>query len=164
MARPTKITEDHVKYLDEYIEICWDEWEQILKSQHSSEKWSWESWDYRLSVNLPTYSWLLLYYDKKDKSLFVWKDTLIEWRKKWETDNCDEIFERFSKSLQRLLLLQEDMLVNWGVSGRYSPVLSKLMLSSNHWYKESEKKEVELSWTLNLAEFFNKKEKDNLIK
>lgn len=164
MARPSKICEDHIKYLDAYVDECWDEWEQLEKSSSSSEKWSSESYENKLLVNLPTYAWYLVYLKKQDKKLRIGKSTLFDWINKSKEEDSDEIFVRFSDSLEDLLILQEEMLINWGVASKYWQVVTKLMLSSNHWYKETEKKEVEHSWSVNLSDFFDWTKKDTLVK
>ena len=60
MGRLTKICEDHITLLDEYVSLCWDEWETLEKSSSSSERWSSESVENKLMVKLPTYAGLLL--------------------------------------------------------------------------------------------------------
>jgi len=142
--RPTKICEEYITMIDEYLLDCKDEWVKFKKWYTDWLKSSWESFEYKLDVNLPTYVWLLKYY--RSKWFKINKDTLNEWKNKGkELKDSEDIFARFSVSLQELFELQEEMLLNWAISGKYNPIISKMLLNVNHGYKEVEKKEIEHS-------------------
>lgn len=161
MARPSKISKDHIDLLDEYIETCWDEYEEFIKSEtsRSSQKGdsSFESKsttkEFILKVKLPTYAWYLDYLrTNKRKDLIVDKTTLDDWKNKGSKEFDEsktnehktteelrkehELLTLFSHSLKDLLLLQEKMLLNWAISNRYSWIIAKMMLTVNHWYKD----------------------------
>lgn len=176
MARPTKLQKRHIELLDEYIDMCWDTFEKFTKSKSTNTMWGSESWWYRLQVELPTFAWLQLYLKKaskaeKNKNLRISSFAIKNWRIKWRelsnkeilTEN-EELLVGFYTSLEELLVLQEKMLLNWGVSNQYWQVITKLMLNVNHWYKETNIEEVKHSWSINFWDFFDSKEKDNLIK
>ena len=142
--RPTKMCEEFVDLAKEYLETTWDEWKKYLKSYSNWEKSSWESFEYKLEVNLPSYAWLLVYLSSKGYRIN--RDTLFDWKNKWESEGDSEnIFARFSDALMEINKLQEAMLLSWAISGKYNPIISKMLLNVNHGYKEIEKKEVEHS-------------------
>lgn len=144
MARPIIICIEHITMIEEYLKTTKDEWVKFKRWYTDWLKSSWESFEYKLEVSLPTKVWLILYYRSKWYKLN--KDTLNEWRKKGnETEDSEDLFAKFSVALQELVELQEQMLLNWAISGKYNPIISKMLLNVNHWYKEVEKKEVEHS-------------------
>jgi hypothetical protein len=59
--------------------------------------------------------------------LRVSKDSLYEWKK---------LYKDFSDALDEIMVKQHNALVSGGLSGTYSPVIAKLLLSSNHGYRE----------------------------
>lgn len=151
MGRPTKICQDHVDFLNEYISEIESKFEKFQKK--SSEP-----------IELPTYSGLLRFWRKKNKDLRINKDTICEWKNKWKEKDADEIFVNFSESLDELLSLQEEMLLNWGIAMKYSAVITKLMLNVNHWMKETNIQENKHSGSVDLGWFFETpKEKENIL-
>lgn len=171
--RPTKLQERHIELLDDYISECWDTYEKFSKSSSSSAVSESESHWFRLNVKLPTFCWLQLYFskasrDEKNKDLRVSEFTMKKWRDDWvklssdsELSENDELLQEFSTSLSELLKLQEEMLLNWGVSNQYWQVITKLMLSSNHGYSEKSETEVKHSWSVDLWSFFDNDENKN---
>lgn len=169
--RPRKICEEHIKLLKDYIAQCWDEWEELLKWESDSERWSSRSYQHVLKVKLPTYAGFLWFLRRENRDISIVKDTLIDWNNKWirlskekNVKEEDKIYIEFSYSIKELLELQEELLQDWAVSWRYNPVVSKFLLNVNHGYKEVEKKEIEHSWSIDLSDFFDWSKKDNLIK
>jgi len=154
VGRPSKIKKEHIIYLNEYLKTCKEEYEQLIKSE--SNKWT--SYENKLKVELPTYAWYLYFLSEKDIYLMVEKSTLDDWKNKWlkileekeeeNYDDLDKIFIEFYYSLNKLLKLQERMLLNWWVSNQYWQVITKLMLSSNHWYAEKMEVENKHSWKI----------------
>jgi len=142
--RPSNIRQQHIDIMQEYMKLCWDEWEVLKKSYSEGSKWSSESFDNRLRVKLPSYAWYINYIrNNYDKELKISKATLFERKAYWEglsnewrSEKDIQLYKDFSDSLRELLSLQEEMLQNWAVSWRYNPVISKMLLMSNHWYVE----------------------------
>lgn len=173
MARPTKIRETHIEVLNEYLDECWDSYEEFRKSESTSQFWGSESWGQRLNVKLPTLAGLYLKYRKyeRENKLFnfsIAERTFQDWRDKWEELSSNEeiseedmLFVEFSRSFNELLKLQEQMLVNWGVSNQYWQVVTKLLLSANHGYKEKSETDVKHSWSVDLGGFFGDKESED---
>lgn len=147
--RPMKLTQKHIDLIDDYLKTCDDDWERMQKSESSTQHWWSESWENRLIVNLPSFVWLIEYYYEIDKSLEICEDTLHEWKKRWRNlKETNELYVNFSESCKRVLRKQQKMLLNWGISNQYNPVIAKMLLNVNHWYKEVDKKEVEHSWEI----------------
>jgi len=146
--RPTKMCEEYITMTKEYLETTIDEWEVLKKSSSLSSTWSSESVENKLKVTLPTFAWLVMYFDSKD--MYINKDTLTEWNKKWleNSKDKDDLFYRFSVSCKKIMQKQEHMLLNWAVSWRYNPLISKMLLNVNHGYTEVSKSEVEHSWSI----------------
>ena len=176
--RPTKLQERHIELLDDYVSECWDKWEKFRKSESTTAMWGSESWGHRLNVRLPTFAWLQLFFKKasileKNKDLRVSSFAIKDWRTKWAKlsskellDKNEELLVEFYSSLEELLRLQEEMLLNWGVSNQYWQVITKLMLSSNHWYSDKLESEVKHSWSIDLWSFFDEisDKKDKIVK
>ena len=121
-GRPTEYKVEYVQKVDEYLAIQHDEERQILK-QVNSEK-GYEMYENKLKVNLPTIEGLATF-------LGVTKPTLYDWA---------ELYLEFSYAFDKVKREQHDRLVNSGLSGDYNSTIAKLMLSSNHGYKEREDK------------------------
>lgn len=111
--------------MDEYLDKCWEEYEEFQVT-------SWEksdSFKHILKVELPTVEWFC--------DLFDYPTSTIE---DWKRENSN-----ISGTFNRLMRKQALMIQNWAISGRYNPIISKMLLNVNHGYKEVEKKEVEHS-------------------
>lgn len=87
----------------------------------------------KIRVRLPTVEGLANF-------LKINKDTLYEWAKK---------HKEFSVVLDHIKQEQSNRLIQKGLSGEYSPVIAKLLLSSKHGY--AEKSEQKIEGTLSLS-------------
>ena len=123
-GRPTKYTDDMPKKVLEYLSECVDEDVQIVK-QSNSEK-GYEMYDNKLKVNIPTIAGLSLYLDVAESTIHKWK----------------EEHPVFSESLSRLLAEQQKRLLNSGLSGDYNSTIAKLILSSNHGFREKSEQDI----------------------
>jgi hypothetical protein len=74
----------------------------------------------RLKVNLPTLKGFAAFIDINESTLYEW----------------DKTYPEFSKSLSKIKAEQHARLLNNGLAGTYNPTIAKLILSSNHGYKE----------------------------
>jgi hypothetical protein len=115
-GRPTKYNEEMNLKIQEYLDTCKDEMIQVVKM--SGERG--DTFENKLKVNLPTIGGLALY-------IGVAESTIQEWAKE---------HEEFSVSLRKVVKEQEKRLINSGLSGDYNSTIAKLVLSSNHGYKE----------------------------
>lgn len=115
-GRPTKYKASFCKKADEYLKIHQDIETKVLKKVSSKG----EIYDNKLEVKLPTLQGFALF-------IGVNESTLYEWEKK---------YPEFSKSLKKIKSEQHDRLVHKGLSGDYNPMIAKLILSSNHGYRE----------------------------
>ena len=117
-GRPTDFKEEYCQKADEYLELNQDEDVQVVK-QASTEK-GYEMYDTKLKVRLPTIEGFALF-------LGVNKTTLYEWEKR---------YPNFSNALEKIRTEQHNRLINSGLSSEYNSTIAKLILSSNHGYKE----------------------------
>lgn len=115
-GRPTKYTSNMVEKTRKYIASCKDTVEEFHKTRGEKS----DSYDRILKVNLPLMASLAL-------TLKVNKSTLYEWAKK---------NEEFSDVLDELHAEQEKRLLLHGLTGDYNPLITKLILSARHDYKE----------------------------
>lgn len=125
VGRPTDYDDTIVKRTLEYIDACEDEEYDWTKST-SSGKVDSESWEHRIKVKLPTVEGLALFLD-------VSRDTIYEWGDKHKD---------FSDTLKKLKAKQAEQLISKGLSGDYSPIITKLILSSNHGMKEKTETDI----------------------
>jgi hypothetical protein len=73
-----------------------------------------------VNVNLPKIEGFAQY-------IGVHKDTITEWKKKYDD---------FSVALDKIRTEQHNRLVDNGLSGRYNPVITRLILANNHGMRE----------------------------
>lgn len=110
---PTKWTDDVPDKVALYIAECVDK-PTLIKSADGSKT------IIKKSVKIPTIQGFAVYCG-------VSKETIYEWAR---------YSKELSDSLKLLLAHQHEKLIDGGLSGEYSPVITKLMLSSNHGYME----------------------------
>jgi hypothetical protein len=116
MAGLTEYKEEYIDEVDNYLNQCGEEEDIFHKTRGDNTNGFERVW----KVDLPKIEGFAYY-------LGVHKDTIY----KWEKEN-----PKFSDALEKIRLKQHNMLVDGALSGRYNSTISKLMLSSNHGYKE----------------------------
>lgn len=70
------------------------------------------------------------------QELHVHRDTLYEWGTQYPA---------FSDTLKQLKDMQEEKLIQNGLAGVYVPVITKLILSTNHGYREKTEQNTKIS-------------------
>lgn len=115
VGRPTKYTPDFIQKVDEYLAHCVD----TEREFHNTRGVKSDSFQRIVDVNLPSIEGFAKYIN-------VHNETLLDWGKK----NKD-----FSVALDAIRREQHLRLIDGGLSGTYSPVITKLLLY-NHGYKE----------------------------
>jgi hypothetical protein len=106
VGRPTIYTPELIEKAKEYLSICNDTDED--KENGIKKK-----------VKLPSIGGLAVYLD-------VARSTLYEWSNE---------YKEFSDIMERMLSTQEDRLINGGLSGEYTPTITKVILTK-HGYRE----------------------------
>jgi len=116
MAGITEYDEKYIDSVDEYLLTCGEEEDVFHKTVGESSN----SYERVWKVVLPKI---------EDFATFIGfhKDTVY----KWAEENPE-----FSDALDKIRTAQHKMLVDGAVSGRYNSTISKLILSSNHGYRE----------------------------
>ena len=115
-GRPKKYDPIFIKKVDEYLATCNDVEDEFHKTRGEKS----DTFERTLKVHLPKI-------EEFARFINVHKDTLVEWAK----ENDD-----FSVALSKIKLEQHNRLVDESLAGNYNPVIAKLMLSSNHGYRE----------------------------
>ena len=139
-GRPTKYTPDLVDKVYEYLDTCKQTVEDYVKTDGEKS----QSYQRIIHANIPKRTGLAGY-------LKVNQETLTEWGK---------IYPDFSAALDEVDRQQHDRLVEGGLNGDFSPVITKLMLSNNHGYRE--KSEVDNNVKIN--EVFDENQLNNIFK
>jgi hypothetical protein len=111
-GRPTEYSKDILKRTETYLESCVDDVEEFHKTRGDKS----DSYDRLVIVNLPTIEGLSLFLKVARSSIYLWK----------------EQHKDFSDTLDVLLALQKQKLINGGLSGEYNATIAKLVLASNH--------------------------------
>lgn len=116
VGRPTEYSDTFVQEAYKYLKTCEDKETEFHKTRGEKS----DSYERIVVVNLPSIEGLAAY-------LHVSKNTLYDWK---------EQHKEFSDALDDIIIKQHNVLVSGGLSGNYSPVIAKLLLSSNHGYAE----------------------------
>jgi hypothetical protein len=120
-GRPTDYCEETLTKTREYIDNCEDTYEVIIRPKIENGKHLGDEEFRKETIKIPTIEGLAVY-------LKLNKDTIYTWRK-------DEEKKEFSDLIEELLAKQADRLLNKGLSGEYSPVIAKVLLTK-HGYRE----------------------------
>ncbi len=115
-GRPTKYDPVFVDKVEEYLAMCNDVEDEFHKTRGDRS----DTFERTLKVHLPKIEEFAIF-------LKVHKDTLAEWAKE---------HVEFSAALNKIKMEQHNRLVDESLAGNYNPVIAKLMLSSNHGYRE----------------------------
>lgn len=118
-GRPTTYDKKFIDKIDEYLELCKDEWEDWTKSSASGNVDS-ETFERYLTVRLPS---------REGFSEFI--EIPLSTMKGWYSH------KEFSDALEKIDIAQHNKLLNQGLAGNYNSTIAKLILSSNHGYKET---------------------------
>lgn len=123
IGAPTEYREAFISKVDEYLEINKDENYKLIKSEGDKST----SYENKIKVKLPTLDGF---------AHFIGHDvgTLQDWEK---------LYNNFHLALDKIRKEQKERLINSGLSGDYSPVIAKLLLSSNHGVCEKSIKELD---------------------
>lgn len=116
-GRPLEYNENILVKAKEYLASCIDEDKQVVK-QVNTEK-GYEMYDNKLVVKVPTKGGLAVH-------LGVARETLYAWAEK---------YPEFSDIMEQLGAIQEERLINNGLSGDYNPTIAKVLLTK-HGYRE----------------------------
>ena len=115
-GRPTKYKEEFIKKVDEYLATCHFEIGEFHKTRGEKS----DTYERVANINLPKIEGFSQFID-------IAIPTLLEWEK---------LYPPFSNALDKIRREQHNILVDGGVAGMLNPTIVKLMLSSNHGYRE----------------------------
>lgn len=115
MAYPTTYKPKYIKLIDKYIKECNDKIYDYHKLSGKTE-----GYEEKITVTLPTVEGFCIYIKTHRQTVYKWK----------------KANPKFKEALERIEVVQKQRLMEKGLSGHYSPVIAKLLLSSNHGMKE----------------------------
>lgn len=118
VGRPTEYKKEYIDKVDKYLEEHQDEEVQVVKNANSEK--GYDMFVNKLKVKLPTIEGFARFIDVNKTSLYEWEKQHPE----------------FSNALDKIRTEQHDRLINSGLSGDYNSTIAKLVLSSNHGYRE----------------------------
>lgn len=114
-GRPIKeYNPKYVKMVDEYLLTCTEGEKEFHKTRSDNSN----TYERILHVNLPKIEGFSQYINTS-------KTILYEWEKK---------YPEFMNALDKIREVQHNMLIDGGISNRFNPAITKLMLSNNHGY------------------------------
>jgi hypothetical protein len=116
-GRPTEYNQTYIKKAKEYLELCQDEEVEQEKRENFVT--------YKLKARLPTKGGLAVY-------LGVARETLYDWASK---------YPEFSDIMEELGGIQEERLINNGLSGDYNPTIAKVLLTK-HGYTDKQETDI----------------------
>jgi len=116
-GRPPKYSKEILDKTREYIDLCTDGYEVIERPKIENGIDKGTELFRKEKIKIPTIEGLAFF-------LKIHKDTIYEWRK--EVDK-----KEFSELIEDLLAKQADQLINKGLSGDYSPVIAKVLLTKH---------------------------------
>lgn len=117
-GRPSKYKTEYCNLVNDYLKENQDQEIKVLKQANGDK--GYEIYDTKIKVKLPTINGFSLFINIPRRTLYDWAET----------------HEEFSHSLEKIVKEQEKRLLECGLSGDYNPTIAKLILSSNHGYKE----------------------------
>lgn len=115
-GRPTKYSEKMLDMAWEYVESCTDDIYDYVTGESQGASSSSTSWQQKVKVKLPTFEGLCLKLQIEDSTAYDWA----------------EKYPEFSVALKTIKRKQKEMLIAGGTSGLYNPLITKLLLASNH--------------------------------
>jgi hypothetical protein len=106
----------YIGKVDEYLKTRSDEFYEFHKVRGVKS----DSYEERVRVKLPSIEDFAEY-------LGVARKTLYNWEKE---------FKEFAAALDKIRTKQHNLIINGSLSGYYNPVISKLILTTNHGYRD----------------------------
>ena len=120
-GRPTKYRPEMVGKADEYLATCVTQIEDYVKTEGATST----SYQRIVKPNLPKLETFA-------RLLGVSHRVILEW---------ETLYPEFGKAIDKIREAQREMLLEGGISGDFNPMITKLILSSNHGYKEKSENE-----------------------
>ena len=122
MADSSHFKKKYIKMVDKYLEECEDTEGEFHKTRGDNS----DSYEQTIEVKLPSVEGFVIWL-RNTKKIKLVRKTLYNWAK---------TNEDFATALEKIKDEQLTRLINKGLSGKYHPVIAKLMLSSNHGMRE----------------------------
>lgn len=111
-GRPTEYKEEYIEKAQEYLAECTDQVTEFHKTRGEKS----DTYERLVHPDLPTHEGFARYIGVATKSLYNWA----------------EEHPLFLQALDDIKDTQKQMLIKGGLSGDYTPMIAKLILSANH--------------------------------
>ncbi len=113
-GRPTKYKEEYIKEIEQYLQENIDFVDAVVES--TNKQTGRKRYQRIQRVKLPTVEGFAKFIGVPRRTIYDWRDRHAE----------------FSHTLDKILIEQQERLINKGLSGEYNSTIAKLILSSNH--------------------------------
>jgi hypothetical protein len=116
MPWPSVYDPSFTQRVDDYLKERTDEFYEFWKTRGVKS----DSYEERVKVHLPSIEDFAEYLGVSRKILYIW----------------EKEYPDFAEALEKIRTRQHNLIINGSLSGYYNPVISKLILTTNHGYRD----------------------------
>lgn len=116
MPLPSLYDPSFIKRVDDYLKERTDDFYEFHKVRGTKT----DSYEEKVRVKLPSVEDFAEYLEVSRKTIYNW----------------EKEYPDFAEALDKIRIRQHNLIINGSLSGYYNPVISKLILTTNHGYRD----------------------------